>query len=125
VLTFEKVRCSLMQPTYRIGARQVARNALFLLVIVGQLRRKRVGEIMDAFHNHWVSALVNIDLPVLFLNLVNDHVEHLLSVYVEYGLKNRPRPVQFLASLKAFANLLVFPPMDFLTVGVAVIILLS
>ena len=84
-----------------------------------------MAETMDAFHNHWVSPLVDIDLPVFFLTLVNDHVEHLLSVHVEHGLKNRPRPVQFLASLKAFANLLVFPPMDFLTVGVAVIILLS
>jgi hypothetical protein len=114
-----------MQPIYSIGARQVAQNALSLLVIVERLRRKRVDGIMDAFHNHWVSPLVDIDLPVLFPRLVNDHVEHLLSLYVEYGLKNRPRPVQFLASLKAFANLLVFPPMSFLTVGVAVISLLS
>ena len=114
-----------MQPIYSIGERQVARNALSLLVIVERLRRERVAEIMDAFHNHWVSPLVDIDLPVFLLTLVNDRVEHLLSVHVEHGLKNRPRPVQFLASLKAFANLLVFPPMDFLTVGVAVIILLS
>ena len=81
-------------------------------------------EIMDAFHNHWVSPLVDIDLPVLFLDLVNDHVEHLLSVCVEHGLKNRPRPVQFHASLKAFTLLFVFTPMNFLTVGVAVISLL-